>query len=153
YGLLDDVLDRGLVDDRQHLLRLRFRRREEAGAEACGGDHGLANGHRLPFVGCALNVSDGSDPRRSRTRLPRWRATMRQPTPTTVATSQPGRPSTEIVTTSTRTIAIDPSTAARVTPATAAHATAPASAASGSSTAAMPAIVATPLPPPNRRAT
>ena len=45
-GLLDHVLDRRLVDDRQHLLRLRLRRREESGAEAGSGNHRLANLHR-----------------------------------------------------------------------------------------------------------
>ena len=44
--LLDHVLDGRLVDDRQHLLRLRLGGREEPGAQAGGGDDGLADvGH------------------------------------------------------------------------------------------------------------
>lgn len=42
-GLLDDVLDRRFVDDRQHLLRRRLGRRKEAGAEARGRDDSLAD--------------------------------------------------------------------------------------------------------------
>src|SRR5680860_1192471 len=47
--LLDHILDRRLVDDGQHLLRRGLRRRKEAGAEACRGDDGFADGtgHRL----------------------------------------------------------------------------------------------------------
>ena len=45
-GLLDRVLDDRLVDQRQHLLRLRLGGREEAGAPAGGGEDGLANAHR-----------------------------------------------------------------------------------------------------------
>ena len=41
---LDAVLDDGLVDDRQHLLRLRLGRRQEARAESGGRKDGLANG-------------------------------------------------------------------------------------------------------------
>ena len=43
--LLDDVLDHGLVDERQHLLGLGLRRRQEAGAEARGGEHGGTDAH------------------------------------------------------------------------------------------------------------
>ena len=39
--LLDDVLDRRLVDDRQHLLRLAFVAGQEARAEPGGGDDRL----------------------------------------------------------------------------------------------------------------
>ena len=50
HRLLYDVLDRGRVDDRQHLLRHRLGRGEEAGAEPGGGDHGVVDrpghGHR-----------------------------------------------------------------------------------------------------------
>ena len=42
-GLLDDVLDRRLVDDRQHLLGSGLGGREEPGAEAGGGDDSLAD--------------------------------------------------------------------------------------------------------------
>ena len=45
-GLLDRVLDDRLVDERQHLLRLRLRGRQEASAPAGGGEDGLANAHR-----------------------------------------------------------------------------------------------------------
>ena len=49
HGLFDDVLDRGLVDDRQHLLGRALRRRQEARAQAGGGDHRLAHPcHPLP---------------------------------------------------------------------------------------------------------
>ena len=43
-GLLDDVLDRRLVDDRQHLLGRRLGGRQEAGAEAGGRDDSLGDG-------------------------------------------------------------------------------------------------------------
>ena len=42
HRLLDHVLDGRLVDDRQHLLGLGLGGRQEAGAEAGGGDDGLA---------------------------------------------------------------------------------------------------------------
>ena len=41
--LLDDVLDGGLVDDREHLLRRRLRCRQEPRAESSSGDHRLAD--------------------------------------------------------------------------------------------------------------
>jgi hypothetical protein len=44
-GLLDDVLNGGLVDQGQHLLRLRLGRREEAGPEPGRWDDGLAYLH------------------------------------------------------------------------------------------------------------
>src|SRR5205823_4936606 len=43
-GFFNAVLDDRLVDERQHFLRLRFGGREESGAEAGGGEHGLADG-------------------------------------------------------------------------------------------------------------
>src|SRR5213594_4423434 len=43
--LLDDVLDHGLVDEREHLLRLRLRRREESRSEPGGGEHRLLHAH------------------------------------------------------------------------------------------------------------
>jgi hypothetical protein len=50
--LFDAVLDGRLVDEGQHLFRLRLGRRQEAGAEAGGGEHGLADGgiHRTRVV-------------------------------------------------------------------------------------------------------
>ena len=42
-GLLRGVLDERLVDDRQHLLRIGLRRRQEARAETGHGKHGLAH--------------------------------------------------------------------------------------------------------------
>ena len=39
--LLDDVLDDGLIEDRQHLLGSALRAGQEAGAEARSGDDGL----------------------------------------------------------------------------------------------------------------
>ena len=41
--LLDRVLDDRLVDEREHLLRLRLRGRQEAGAPSGGGEDGFAN--------------------------------------------------------------------------------------------------------------
>ncbi len=52
--LLDHVLDDRLVDERQHLLRLRLGGGQEARAEAGGGEHGLADlaqrGHLIAIV-------------------------------------------------------------------------------------------------------
>ena len=47
-GLLDAVLDDRLVDEDEHLLRLRLGRRKKARAEAGGGEDGLANGSARP---------------------------------------------------------------------------------------------------------
>ena len=44
--LVDDILDQRPVDDRQHLLRHRLGRRQEAGAEAGDREDGLADGER-----------------------------------------------------------------------------------------------------------
>ena len=46
-GFLDGVLDQRLVDHRQHFLGLRLGGGQEAGAEACDGEHGLANARRV----------------------------------------------------------------------------------------------------------
>src|SRR4029453_97651 len=43
--LLDDVLDHGLVDERQHRLRLGLGRGQEAGAQTRGGKHGGTHAH------------------------------------------------------------------------------------------------------------
>jgi hypothetical protein len=43
HGLLDDVLDRRLVEQRQHLLRLGLRRRQEPRAESRSRDDRLAD--------------------------------------------------------------------------------------------------------------
>src|SRR5699024_7994751 len=43
-GLFDDVLDRRLVDDGEHLLGGGLGRGEETGSQTGDGDHGLANG-------------------------------------------------------------------------------------------------------------
>ena len=48
HRFLDAVLDDRLVDQRQHLLGLRFGRREKTGAEAGGREHGFANGGVTP---------------------------------------------------------------------------------------------------------
>src|SRR6266508_3955645 len=45
HGLLDDILNGGLVDQWQHLLRLRLGRREETGPEPGRRDDGLAYLH------------------------------------------------------------------------------------------------------------
>ena len=42
-GLFDRVLDQRLVHHRQHFLGLRLGGRQKTGAEACDGEHGLAN--------------------------------------------------------------------------------------------------------------
>jgi hypothetical protein len=49
--LLDRVLDQRLVDDRQHLLRHRLGRRQEARAEAADREDRLADGsrHAMPL--------------------------------------------------------------------------------------------------------
>jgi len=44
--LLDDVLDRRHVDDREHLLRHRFGGREESGSQAGSGNDGFRDGTR-----------------------------------------------------------------------------------------------------------
>ena len=56
--LFDRVLDDRLVDQRQHLLRLGLRRRQEAGAPARGGEDGLSNAHRTS----GWRVGAGSEP-------------------------------------------------------------------------------------------
>jgi hypothetical protein len=40
-GLFHDILNRRLVDDRQHLLGRRLGRGQEPCSQSCGGDHGL----------------------------------------------------------------------------------------------------------------
>ena len=53
--LFDAVLDDRLVDERQHLLRLRLGRRQEPGAEARGRKHGLANDlFTIHCLGCVI---------------------------------------------------------------------------------------------------
>ena len=43
--LLDDVLNRGLIDDREHFLGLSFGGGQETSAESGGGNDGLAQFH------------------------------------------------------------------------------------------------------------
>src|SRR5665647_1788497 len=65
-GLFDDVLDGRLVDDRQHLLRRRLGRGQEAGAQTGCRDHGL--GDRAPRGhGCCRLLGRGHGPDISRT--------------------------------------------------------------------------------------
>ena len=45
HGLLDHVLDARLVDQGEHLLGRGLRGRQEPGAQACRGDHCLADAH------------------------------------------------------------------------------------------------------------
>ena len=45
-GLFDRVLDHGLVDERQHLLRLGLRGRQESCAPTRGGEDGFTDAHR-----------------------------------------------------------------------------------------------------------
>ena len=63
HRLLHHVLDGRLVDDRQHLLRLRLGGGEEPGAQTGGGDDGLADvGHGARFY--SLASASTSAPRR-----------------------------------------------------------------------------------------
>ncbi|MBL5973831.1 MAG: hypothetical protein D3X82_08725 [Candidatus Leucobacter sulfamidivorax] len=69
HGLLDDVLDRRLVDDRQHLLRHGLRRGQEPRAEARGRDHGLRDGalhgfgnHATSLLGRAAKITGVDEP-------------------------------------------------------------------------------------------
>ena len=91
HGLLDHVLDRRLVDDRQHLLRLRLGGGEEPGAQPGGGDDGLADvGQALVmrrFYSLPSGANERSSPRRSRSRLSRWRMTTSTPHAAKAATS------------------------------------------------------------------
>ena len=62
-GLFDDVLDRRLVDDGQHLLRHRLRGGEEAGAESGGRNDGLEAlvGHaRQLYSGACAAIAERS---------------------------------------------------------------------------------------------
>ncbi len=54
--LVDDVLQDGTIDDRQHLLGDGLGRRQKAGAEAGDGENGFANGffHQGSVLACAL---------------------------------------------------------------------------------------------------
>ena len=73
HRFFDDVLDRGPVDDRQHLLGRALRGRQEARAEPGGGDHGLAHwAHTEP-----PGLSRGRSLRAARDRrmFAAWRAT------------------------------------------------------------------------------
>src|SRR5690606_6856138 len=56
-GLLDDILDGGLVDDRQHLFGCRLGRRKEPGAQTRGGHDGFR--HRVE-VSHAYDPSGGT---------------------------------------------------------------------------------------------
>ena len=49
--LLDRVLDHGLVDEGQHLLRLRLGGGQESGAPAGGGEDGFADAHQTSRTG------------------------------------------------------------------------------------------------------
>ena len=57
HRLLDHVLDRGRIDDREHRLLLSFRRREESRSESGSGDDGFPDRHdaslsrRVPLTG------------------------------------------------------------------------------------------------------
>src|SRR5207247_9061456 len=50
HRFLDAVLDDRLVDERQHLLRLRLGRRPKARAETCNGEDGLAYSRHVEIV-------------------------------------------------------------------------------------------------------
>jgi hypothetical protein len=54
HRLFDDVLDRGLVDDGEHLLRHRLGRGKEARAEAGGGDDGFDRGGAATLPGACF---------------------------------------------------------------------------------------------------
>ena len=68
--LLHHELDRRRVDEGQHLLGLRLRRRQEAGAEPGRGDHGLALG---TFLGRDGTRGSRATPGRPRAIPPPWR--------------------------------------------------------------------------------
>ncbi len=60
--LVDDVLQDGTVDDRQHLLGNGFGRRQKARAEAGDGENGFADGffHQGSVLACAKSALDRS---------------------------------------------------------------------------------------------
>ena len=73
HGLLDRVLDDRLVDEREHLLGLGLRRRQETGAPTCGREDGLSNAQSnlvMTGVGGSGQYSRGGwdDPPWGRTR-------------------------------------------------------------------------------------
>ena len=57
--LLDAVLNDGLIDDRQHLFRLRLGGGQKAGPETCGGEDGFADfsRHKLQFGAAGLRLA------------------------------------------------------------------------------------------------
>ena len=154
HRLLHHVLDGRLVDDRQHLLRLRLGGGEEAGAQPGGGDDGLADvGHGARFYSLGparqsrarlaapqpLDVPAVARRRRAR-RTPRTRRPHRAGRPTrgrTRGARPPRRPS--------------PPTRRRWPHGDEPHRGEAPAPGTGSSTSAMPAPVATPLPPRKRR--
>ena len=62
YSLFDAVLDERLVDEAEHLFGRGFGGGEEAGAQACGGEHGFADllewSHE--FLGCSSRCGNAS---------------------------------------------------------------------------------------------
>jgi hypothetical protein len=61
YSLFDSILDEGLVDEAEHLLWHGLGGGEEASAQACGGEDGLADLLRCHlFLGCRFAVGNGS---------------------------------------------------------------------------------------------
>ena len=165
HRLLDHVLDRRLVDDRQHLLGLALRRREEPRAEPGGGDDRLRSSERrrtrarpvvagVPHRRIALEavLLAADQPAQVRRRGGRRRAA-RAPVVTT--TSRPlarRRAATDDREGDRAARSTRPTPCCR-TRAITNQTTASPSAISGKSTTSTPPAVATPRPPLNRRVT
>src|SRR5581483_2529022 len=159
-GLLHHVLDRGFVDDRQHLLRLALRGREEARAETGRRDDRLGDAHPVATSRSSPAWSGGSScawtgvaprpsswPRITRSRLLRCRMMMRPAiTLTTDMSSQLAPRATTITVKSTAQIT-DATDALCSSRASATHTAATITITSGNGTTSTPAAVATPRPP------
>ena len=154
HGLLHHVLDGRLVDDRQHLLGLRLGGGQEPGAQAGGGDDGLAHvGHGAVLLGGlrrqrallaaaqpveVVAVADHDE----HARTPRTRRPRQAGRPTSAAAS--GKPTA----TATEPADAAPATSDRHDPDHRQH-----QGRHREQHHAIPAPVATPLPPRNRRVT
>ena len=57
--LVDDMLNDRTVDDGQHLLGHRLGRGQEAGAEPCHGEHGLADASSHPVLVQSISPVSG----------------------------------------------------------------------------------------------
>src|SRR5581483_5120458 len=150
HCLFHHLLDGGLVHQREHLLGLCLRRREEARTQAGGRDDRLAN---VCHCSLLLPRSVDSSPRNSREMFWACRATTRAATPATTAVSACGPRHNSTATGKPMATTSDPTDARPTALTVTAHTTAAASTRIGSMTMLNPAAVATPLPPRNRRVT